>query len=300
MDHRSGRMIKIEIQALSMKIIESRLSWISQNPLLFYITITFFIAYVLGIPFNMILSGLIGERHEVAHVLVPRTVTVYAPAIAAIIVSYASWGKAGVKLLMQKLVPQKNHFLYWLFVPLGSICLTVTCYSISGLDPGEFLTSVRERPWLLLLHFVVQFFIVGIGEETGWRGFLLPLCKSRYRFFTAIAMVTFIWGIWHFPLLFQDFAFVYPWILILISMSMILTWLWIKTNCNLFVLALAHASANASQSFFENRLIEKNIAKEHLLAGWEILGYGYLFIALTILLIDFNSFRDDDKLNKKR
>ncbi|MES2874677.1 MAG: CPBP family intramembrane glutamic endopeptidase [Bacteroidota bacterium] len=120
-----------------------------------------------------------------------------------------------------------------------------------------------------------------------------PLCISRYRDFTAIAMVTFIWGIWHFPLLFQGIAFVYPWIFILVSVSIILTWLWIKTNGNLFVLALAHASANASQAFFENRLIEKKIAKEHLLAGWEILGYGYLFVALIILLIDFKSFRDD-------
>jgi len=100
-----------------MKILEIRASWIAQNPLLFYIIITFFIAYVLGIPFKMILSGLIREQHEVAHVLVPRTVTVYAPAIAAIIVSYASWGKTGVKTLIQKLVPQKKHFLYWLFVP---------------------------------------------------------------------------------------------------------------------------------------------------------------------------------------
>ena len=152
---------------------------------------------------------------------------------------------------------------------------------------------MKERPWLLLSHFVVQFLIVGIGEEIGWRSFLLPLCINKYRFFPAIAMVTFIWGIWHVPLLFQGFAFVYPWILILISVSIIITWLWIKTKGNLFVIALTHASVNASQAFIENRLVERNIGKEPLLAGWEMLGYGYLVVALMILLLDFNSFRDE-------
>ena len=39
-----------------------------------------------------------------------------------------------------------------------------------------------------------------LGEELGWRGYLLNSLQSKYTPFESSLFVGFIWGIWHFPL----------------------------------------------------------------------------------------------------
>ena len=55
----------------------------------------------------------------------------------------------------------------------------------------------------LLLHNVISF---GIGEEVGWRGFLLPRLQSPWNALAATAIVTLIWADWHTPLFSIDLA----------------------------------------------------------------------------------------------
>lgn len=39
----------------------------------------------------------------------------------------------------------------------------------------------------------------GLGEETGWRGWLMPTLTRRFGFFAAAAIVAVVWGLWHLP-----------------------------------------------------------------------------------------------------
>ena len=43
--------------------------------------------------------------------------------------------------------------------------------------------------------------ITALGEEIGWRGFMLPAITQRLGDFGAIAAVSIFWCLWHFPLL---------------------------------------------------------------------------------------------------
>lgn len=76
-----------------------------------------------------------------------------------------------------------SYGIYWL---LNSSSFTGKVYSDSiGFMISAFFSSV----------------ITAMGEEIGWRGFLLPkmdLIMSRKR---AIILCGFIWAIWHFPLM---------------------------------------------------------------------------------------------------
>jgi membrane protease YdiL (CAAX protease family) len=53
---------------------------------------------------------------------------------------------------------------------------------------------------------VIRDFATVIGEEIGWRGFLVPEF-AKTQSFPATALITgFIWAIWHYPvLLFADY-----------------------------------------------------------------------------------------------
>ena len=91
----------------------------------------------------------------------------------------------------------------------------------------------------------------GLGEEIGWRGFLVPeLYKTQG--FTKTSLITgFIWGVWHLPiLLFADYNsgtpswFAMPcFMLLVMSISFIYTWLRMKSG-SLWTAAILHGSHN--------------------------------------------------------
>lgn len=260
---------------------------IRRKPIAFFLLFTFLISYAIGIPVNMFLSGLFSRKNEVLFVLLPRVATVYGPAIAAIIVSYILSGREGVKGLLRKLLPNRKHSLYFLVIPLVSTTLTMGAYSLAGLPLKQISLFIFQAWELLAFQWIMQLLIVGIGEETGWRGWLFPRLLKNNSFPKTVALVSLAWGLWHLPILFRDFNIVYPWLLILISVSIILSWLWLKVKGNVFVIALAHASVNAPQAFIENRMTEAKLVSDYFISGWEILGYAYLFLAVAIVLVDY-------------
>lgn len=49
----------------------------------------------------------------------------------------------------------------------------------------------------------VQWVFAGFCEETGWRGFLLPMLKKIMKTEIACIVCGLIWGIWHIPMIVQ-------------------------------------------------------------------------------------------------
>ncbi|HTE00156.1 MAG TPA: type II CAAX endopeptidase family protein [Mucilaginibacter sp.] len=97
-----------------------------------------------------------------------------------------------------------------------------------------------------------------IGEEIGWRGFLVPeLAKSNS--FTKTALISgLIWSVWHYPILiFADYNSGTPiwygltcFTVMVVSISFVFTWFRLKSN-NLWTGAILHASHNLFiQRFF--------------------------------------------------
>src|SRR5829696_636757 len=52
-------------------------------------------------------------------------------------------------------------------------------------------------PFALLASIFLD--IGGVTEETGWRGFALPLLQARMTPLAATLIVGLMWGVWHFP-----------------------------------------------------------------------------------------------------
>jgi uncharacterized protein len=90
-----------------------------------------------------------------------------------------------------------------------------------------------------------------LGEEIGWRGFLVPQLV-RTRGFTGASLITgCIWSVWHYPvLLFADYNLGTPgwyavscFTLMVISLSVIYTWFRLRT-ASLWTATFLHASHN--------------------------------------------------------
>jgi uncharacterized protein len=95
-------------------------------------------------------------------------------------------------------------------------------------------------------------FVYGLGEEIGWRGYLLPkLVEGRVRFPIFICGV--VWGVWHmvFVLLMYERhpvanALLYG--LLCLAAGVFICWLRLASG-SVFVAAMAHSAYNA---FFQN------------------------------------------------
>lgn len=197
---------------------------LKSKPVLFFLGFTFIITY--AIEFGLILAGFrvkgipqIFGQYIVAAVM-------WVPALGAFLtIKFIS--KEPVKVLRLKLGKIKPYLILWLEIPL----LTALIYLISwqlgfvklDLDMKDFMKLLSsygmntELPFpsiymALILCFVSLFIspwmnsFFGLGEEIGWRGFLLPrlmvLGKTK-----AYLILGVIWGLWHAPLILVGFNY---------------------------------------------------------------------------------------------
>jgi membrane protease YdiL (CAAX protease family) len=94
--------------------------------------------------------------------------------------------------------------------------------------------------------------LLAVGEEVGWRGFLLPrLITSGFGEWTALFLSGAIWGLWHAPLILRGaeyFGHPYLGVPMFIGFSILLGivfgWMWLASR-SVWVTAVAHGSLNA-------------------------------------------------------
>ncbi len=98
-----------------------------------------------------------------------------------------------------------------------------------------------------------------LGEEIGWRGFLVPQLAQQFSFTTTVLVSGLIWSLWHYPILiFADYSSNTPvWFeltcftVMVVSSSFIFTWMRLKSG-NLWTCTVLHASHNLFiQRFFD-------------------------------------------------
>lgn len=90
-----------------------------------------------------------------------------------------------------------------------------------------------------------------LGEEIGWRGYLVPRLASGYSF-TATALITgCIWAVWHYPMFIvadydrggQVWFSILCFTMLLLAASVICAWLRLKTG-SIWPAIIVHASNN--------------------------------------------------------
>ncbi|MFJ6303651.1 CPBP family intramembrane glutamic endopeptidase [Pseudarthrobacter oxydans] len=119
---------------------------------------------------------------------------------------------------------------------------------------------------------VVTIVIVGIFEELGWRGFLLPRLQRDYRALPAALIIGLAWFPWHLPELVSDPGQrpLTPFAVYIFSQSVLLAWLYNSTQASLPVVVLFHAAFNTFTKFFLADL--QGSPYPYLVAWWVVAG----------------------------
>ena len=184
----------------------------------------------------------------------------FAPMIAALIMRLFI-SKEGVKGSLG-LLRSWRYYLAALVAPV--VFVTVVVLIVGALGLGEFRWS--QAGWIVYLTFMLKTLPnipFTLGEEYGWRGYLLPRLLSLGEV-RATLVVALIWGPWHVPFLLAGLN--YPgvdfWLAFLVflftvvALSFAYTWFYVASSGSVLVVALLHQSSNTfSDTFWQPPLM---------------------------------------------
>jgi hypothetical protein len=174
---------------------------------------------------------------------------VYAPALSALLLTAVLGGRAAMRKLFERFLPQRAAILWSLFILIA--------YPLAGIAAGEITMLFGGPPlrfpnWLHFYSSLLPALFVDpgpLGEELGWRGFALPRMLKRWPPMTASLTLGLIWGLWHLPAFFiaglPQIRLALPALLLAtISVSVIDTWIFLRSNGSLLPMILVHLMTN--------------------------------------------------------
>ncbi len=237
---------------------------IQKHPVLSYILI----AYLFSWSIELIAIAGMNGNYNLSRLFPYLLVAQFGPTVAAIVVVFFKEGKSGLKDLFRKLIifrfPFKSY-LFSLFTIPVILCLYYFALRIK-IPPGPAPFLVYLTVLIAPLNGLLGPVIRGagpLGEELGWRGFLLPRLLKKYNDVTASLLLGVVWTFWHLPVfLFPEwrdgvslpaFFVLYPVSVILLAYFM--TKVWRMTRGSVFIAIWIHGIINFCFSYLPNRKI---------------------------------------------
>lgn len=183
--------------------------------------------------------------------------SVIAPFFIALLMKYIENKWDGVKELL-KLFVNRNTKLFWYILAILLPMLVHLGASLIDSLRGEFFQQPFGYADQNTLFIALQtFFLAGIAEEMGWRGYLQPVLQQKFGSAVISIIIGIVVAVWHLPLFFQEnnihssTSFM-QFILLMVAVAFVYTWLMNNTR-SVLILALFHtshdiASVNFSQA----------------------------------------------------
>ena len=180
----------------------------------------------------------------------------YAPSICAILTTLYFEGISQTITLFKKLFIWKLslfNYLLVIFLPIMFTAVGIGIYALYGGQIGRFdkngLFAIPTILWAGL-------FAGPLGEELGWRGFLLPEFQKKFTSIKSATIIGVIWFCWHIPLFWAPFGALISgmpfailpfmtYLLMVISLSWLMTWLVNNSRNSVLIAILFHLSINA-------------------------------------------------------
>ncbi len=236
--------------------------------------LTWFLVITLFISWPLFLAPLLFADLEP---VVAQFVTVglwalamWGPGLAAIVTTLAVQKEPFQSLNLNRLGPKRFYVWAWFLPPVLSIIggLVTLLFGVAKLDtsftliretmaqaadgevvPAGLVVAAQIALAILFAPFINVLF--ALGEELGWRGFLLPQLMPLGQW-KAILISGVIWGVWHAPAIIQGLNYpgypvagIFMMIVFCVLLAVIFSWLYLNTQSP-WAAALAHGAVNAT------------------------------------------------------
>jgi membrane protease YdiL (CAAX protease family) len=243
-------------------ILANGLTWLGWLPALWMSATPGYLLPIIANYPELFARGFLNSRHLQQAVVF--TLAVYGPLVGALVATALESGWTGVADLFRRLgkwriAPRWYGYALWLTAAFAGVPVIVgIATGMIQLEPSKTLGFL---PYLLPV-FLIQILTSGLGEELGWRGYLLPRLQARFTGTRPIWILGLIWAVWHYPFTIYTIlvnisagtplpAVVFTLLLALagqtmslIGMTYIYTWFYNRTQ-SLFLSVIFHALSNA-------------------------------------------------------
>lgn len=224
---------------------------LGKRPITFFIIFSYIISWSFSIP-AAILHLLF--QLTTSDLLILIIIGSFGPSISAILITGVLQGKSGITKLAKRYT---NKFsLIWLPIVLYQFfVITTILFCIFEIITWTYVFNNFLLIFINFHLFFLMFSIAGpIGEELGWRGFLLPHIIKKYGEIPSGIIVGLIWTFWHLPLfLITDwraqgafsilqYLVIYP--ITVVLLSILMTYVYKHTNGNVIVAIIVHGTWN--------------------------------------------------------
>ena len=174
---------------------------------------------------------------------------IWGPSLTALALTLYYYGREGLRKMLARFGRVRVGIVWWIVL----LALPATVHLIGrtlwqAVSPAQIDLSV----WFSVGNLIGSILIAGLGEELGWRGFVLPRLQMRFSPIMAsliLAAAHFFWhmptywlgqGIHNVPMVFA-MLFVVPW-------TIVFTWIYNRSGGSLLFAVLFHAISNTSLS----------------------------------------------------
>ncbi len=179
--------------------------------------------------------------------------------VAAIILVAIEGRRGGIRELLGRALIWRVGIGGWAFALLFTALVSVITLALVDLvSDGGMEWSGLPPLYQILPTAVVLTILAGLGEEFGWRGFLIPRLQKRHSALIASLIIGIAHSAWHLPLFLVEGTAQYDWArevglplavlgysVFVIAWAIQMTWVFNNTRGSVLLVAVVHGAGNA-------------------------------------------------------
>src|SRR5829696_8112067 len=220
------------------------ISLVKRHPIITFFVLTYVFTWAIESPLVFLTDSITGTQVLLLVILASNV-----PSAVAIVLTAIVLGRGALRKLLARLLIWRVNPFWYVVVFLGPVALTGGVVLLNALMGGPALSVGMT---LVGATIFFAFSVVpgsALGEEIGWRGYVLPRLQSRMSALSAALLIAPIWGLWHLPLWLtgdpvKTPTFYVAFFASVFSMSVLLTWVYNSTGGSLLMLVILHATVN--------------------------------------------------------
>ena len=202
--------------------------------------------------------------------------------VAAILISAMTEGRKGVAELFRRIVRCRVKIRWYAIVILLPVAIAFAAAGTGWLLGAPFPAPEIWQRWREIPErFLFIFLFIGLGEEPGWRGYMLEKLQERRSAVAATMILAPLWAIWHLPLMGNEFplSLIPQFLIALLAATILTTWIYNRTRGSVLLPMIFHSAVNSIGAGF----LFPMFSGTDLVRVWWIQSMLWIFVSLLVL-----------------
>src|SRR5215216_2508640 len=168
------------------------MSLVKRHPLITFFVLVYALAWIIESPLVFLQDTITVSQGQIFYLLSANVVSV-----VAIVLTGVVFGRKALRKLLGRLLIWRVNPFWYLVVLLGPVVLVGGVVLLNTLMGGPALSLGMTLVGATIFFAFSVAPGSALGEEIGWRGYVLPRLQSRMSALSAALLIAPIWGLWH-------------------------------------------------------------------------------------------------------